>query len=135
MAVVNEAKLKKGLAKLLDNSVIKLSPTLTQLLTHLSEETINGNMSRYKERAPSNCLFNPSIVVKPDNIISSKTLKKSSQVNDPWTNAKQVLDKSGPEAMALWVRSQTRVSLFKPLDGLYDIISFITNSFFILRCC
>lgn len=68
------------------------------LLLHLSEETMSGPFSRYLGKTPSG--VGP---VPPEPSVPP--------VPRPAVSAKQVLDSAGPEALARWVREQTRVLL------------------------
>jgi pyruvate carboxylase len=69
------------------------------LIKHLSDEVISGTYSRYKNLCPSTVpTVSPTVPVIP------KAVRP-----EGWTNAKKVLDASGPEALASWVKAQKRV--------------------------
>lgn len=80
---------------------VDTSPSL--LAVHLAEETVTGSMSRYRGLAPAGC---PSV---PPTVPPNKVPVPPRPAG--WTNAKKVLDASGPEALAKWVVAQQRVLL------------------------
>lgn len=94
-AAVAEAEVKKGATK----RPPKVDRSASLLIQHLAQETVCGASSRYRKLAPASCPANPpaapviAAVVKPEG----------------WVNAKKVLDASGPEAVASWVKAQTKV--------------------------
>ena len=131
-AAINEAKQKKGPAKAHHTPPIPLSTDLQQLLVHISEETISGLYSRFKGKSPLNCPLDPPIVpplATTTNTMISQVKRLISNVATPgesWTNAKHVLDKSGPEALAKWARSQKKVLLTDTVSNLsYFIVILI----------
>ncbi|EGB12997.1 hypothetical protein AURANDRAFT_52076 [Aureococcus anophagefferens] len=67
-----------------------------KLVAHLAAQVVGGERSRFRGLAPVNApLEGPAApAVEPPKAVE---------------NAKTVLDRSGPEAMAAWVRSQSRV--------------------------
>lgn len=97
--VIEDAKTKKGPAKTVSKVPPILSSELKQLLVHVSEETISGSLSRFKGKAPVKCPLDPPVAHVP----------AVAAVDAQWTNAKHVLDASGPVALAKWAREQTKV--------------------------
>jgi acetyl-CoA carboxylase carboxyl transferase alpha subunit len=77
----------------------KVNNSPSDLIKHLSDEVISGTYSRYKNLCPSTVpTVSPTVPVIP------KAVRP-----EGWTNAKKVLDASGPEALASWVKAQKRV--------------------------
>lgn len=77
------------------------SSPLPQVLRFIAEETVCGNSSRYRGNmgGTGKC---PEVA--PD------APPAGPAANSDFVNAKKVLDNSGPEAMAQWVRSHSKVS-------------------------
>lgn len=69
------------------------------LIKHLAQETVCGARSRYRELAPEKCPLNPPAI--PAFAVSEPA--------QDWVNAKTILDTSGPEAVALWVKQKKNV--------------------------
>ena len=91
-----EAKEKKGESK----RPPKVDTTPSLLAQYIAEETVTGTYSRYRGLAPTNCPATPPAVP-----VTAKAVRGAD-----WTNAKKVLDASGPEALAQWVVAQKKVS-------------------------
>jgi hypothetical protein len=92
---VAEAKEKKGESK----RPPKVDTTPSLLARYIGEETVTGTYSRYRGLAPANCPSTPPAVP-----LTAKAVRGAE-----WTNAKKVLDSSGPEALARWVVAQNKV--------------------------
>ena len=92
---VAEAKEKKGESK----RPPKVDTTPSLLARFIAEETVTGTYSRYRGLAPANCPAMP-----PAMPVTAKAVRGAE-----WTNAKKVLDSSGPEALAQWVVAQKKV--------------------------
>ena len=71
------------------------------LVRHLAEQVVSGSMSRHRGLAPASC---------PTDAPTAPIVSKNHKPME-WTNAKKVLDAQGPEAMAAWVKAQSRVLL------------------------
>ena len=96
-AAITEAQAKKSESKRPPKQDV--SPTL--LLKHLAEETVCGSMSRHRGLAPTSCPQQPPVVP-----VVPKAAKPAG-----WKNAKSVLDAEGPEALAKWVKQNSKVLL------------------------
>eukprot|EP00604_Paraphysomonas_vestita_P000599 CAMPEP_0174824330 /NCGR_PEP_ID=MMETSP1107-20130205/33192_1 /TAXON_ID=36770 /ORGANISM="Paraphysomonas vestita, Strain GFlagA" /LENGTH=1169 /DNA_ID=CAMNT_0016051125 /DNA_START=367 /DNA_END=3876 /DNA_ORIENTATION=+ len=73
------------------------STAASKIIQFIAQTSMNGDHSRYRKLAPSSCpLDAPQIHVPPGTSVGLVT-------------AKSILDTQGPEALALWVRQQTKV--------------------------
>jgi len=70
------------------------------LIRHLAEEIVTGGFSRYRGLAPAVSFVPPAV----PSAVNTAPVRPAD-----WTNAKRVLDQGGPEALAAWVKSQSRV--------------------------
>jgi hypothetical protein len=95
---LNEAVAKCGKAK----PVAKVDYSAGKLLQFIAEETVLGNLSRYRKLAPPGCPLEAPVL--PD---LSENLSKETPAD--WTTAKKQLDLGGPEALVNWVRKQRKV--------------------------
>jgi hypothetical protein len=96
---------------------VRVDNTPSMLVKHLSEQIVTGPYSLYKKLAPPNVPL--AAPAQPE----VSTAPKEAD----WTNAKRVLDSQGPEALASWVRAQTKVLLTG--DYMY-IHTFIHTMYF-----
>eukprot|EP00440_Ansanella_granifera_P019967 gb/GFBE01021697.1/.p1 GENE.gb/GFBE01021697.1/~~gb/GFBE01021697.1/.p1 ORF type:complete len:1330 (+),score=334.12 gb/GFBE01021697.1/:1-3990(+) len=71
-----------------------------KLLAYLSEQTVRGEHSAWLGKAPP--MSAKSVLVRPSPALDLSTLPE---------NAKTVLDRDGPEAMAKWVRARNEILL------------------------
>lgn len=94
-AAVEEANEKRGPVK----KAIRANVSPSLLVTHLADEIVSGARSKYRKLSPDSC---------PEQAPAMPEVAKVT-VPDGWTNAKKVLDASGPEELAKWVRAQTKV--------------------------
>ena len=97
LAAVQEAIEKKNPPK----RPAKPDTSATKLLEHLAQEVVNGALSRHRGLAPESC--GEQAPAEP------KVAKVEPAAG--YENAKKVLDKSGPEALAAWVKKSNRVLL------------------------
>jgi hypothetical protein len=79
------------------------SSPLSQVLRFIAEETVCGNSSRYRGNmgGTGKC---PEAAPEPPPALPP--------AEAGFINAKKILDKSGPEAMAQWVRAQSKVIFY-----------------------
>ena len=96
-AAVQEAIEKKNPPK----KPVKPDTSATKLLEHLAQDVVNGASSRHRGLAPESC---------GEQAPSEPKVAKVEPAAG-YENAKKVLDKSGPEALAAWVKKSSRVLL------------------------
>lgn len=77
----------------------KVDTSASPLIKHLSELVVTSSMSRFRGLAPASCPLTAPAVAVP----------AAPRRMAPPVTAKTVLDSQGPEAMAQWVKSQTKV--------------------------
>eukprot|EP00937_MAST-01D_sp_MAST-1D-sp2_P002088 g2088.t1 len=71
------------------------------VLKWVAEQTVTGDRSRWAGRAPAGSCNDPPPLAPPPAAAAAADAR----------TAKQVLDSEGPEAMAAWVRAQTKILL------------------------
>ena len=97
VAAVQEAVEKKNPPK----RPAKPDTSATKLLKHIAQDVVNGASSRHRGLAPESCGEQA-----PD---EPEVAKVAPPVG--YENAKTVLDASGPEALAAWVKKSAKVLL------------------------
>jgi len=82
------------------------APPPPKVLEWIAQRTVKGENSAWAGRAPAGAQLDPAPLAAPEGAAAAALARAGMS-----TTAKAVLDAEGPEAMAAWVRSQTRILL------------------------